>query len=255
MNAKTESKKVVRKGQIANGKTAKKEAEKPVKVPAAVAKAATAILVTLKEAALATIEVRAEMEAMKGKREGAYALYVRAGVAAKTPAVLEAASQQLFAMIRDTGAIDGQSLGCKASKDGASWQIPSSISAAKSYVLQAMTANVPLIDEEGAERSFRAIRQDVMEIAHAKRMAEASDLDKMRAAIHAQLEMTAEAADDKDANIKDLADLLSRLQATYKDYGYTEEGPQDKEEADALNELVGKASPGKGKQQGEQAAA
>lgn len=196
------------------------------------------VLAHLKAGAVAAVNVAAEANEVGAKRVGAYTHYVTAGITAGSAAVLEAAAVKLFDMIRKTGKVGEADLHCRQGKDAKVFLIPSSISAAKSYVSDALASKVPFVDEDGAPRPFSGIRADVMKLKQVARMASLKGIDLIRSEIHKQLQMVAAVTDDKEANVKDLEDLLSRLQATYKDYGFDGEVAAQASEEDAVRGLV-----------------
>jgi hypothetical protein len=232
MTTKTKTTKTERDAIKANKAAIDKRQKKPTaaqkKAAAELHKLAGPVLTLLKSAVLATRHVSEEQQKLGEERKGAYALYVQAAREAGKAEVLEAASVDLFRMIRETGQIDGQSLNCKRNKDGSQYIVPSAISAAKSVLTAALTGGVEL-EEEGEPRSFRAIRTDVQEIARKAREKDLKGIELVR--VEARMRL-AELADliANEENEADLADLVQRVNVAMKDYGFV--SPEDRQEAE-----------------------
>jgi hypothetical protein len=138
----------------------------------------------LASAALATVKASAAVQEAQERAKGAYALFVDGAIAAGDPAVLEAAADDLFTEIRTTGKVKdargrSHSIGAKPNKDGTGFLVPSSVSAAKSYMLDAMTRSIPLT-EDGKARTFGAIRKDVQTAKQSEREATATGDEALR---------------------------------------------------------------------------
>lgn len=226
----------------------------------------------LEEAVIASVDVRAEADALKGKREGAYTLYVKAAIAAGSVEALGIASDKLFAAIRKDGKVRGRDIGAKLNREGTAYAIPSSVSSAKSYLMDALAHKVPLTDAEGAPRAYTAIRNDVMLIKREEREATKSSTDKVQEAVKriadvlkpiaasvAKLDCSgltlhrrnllirlSELADliGKEENEKDAGDLHDRINDALTNYGYI--SPEDEmaeqgtgDDADVLAEAAG----------------
>lgn len=207
----------------------------------------------LEEAVIASVDVRVETDALKGKREGAYSLYVKAAIAAGSVEALGIASDKLFAAIRKDGKVRGKDIGAKLNKEKTAYVVPSAISAAKSYLSDALKSKVPLTDDEGAPRAYTAIRNDVMHIKREEKESAKSSTDKVKEAVKkiaADLQPVAvamskldcsgltlhrrdllirlsELADliSKEENEKDAGDLHDRINDALTNYGYV--SPED----------------------------
>lgn len=135
-------------------------------------------------------------------RIGAYTLYVQAAIVADGTDTLTRASDLLFEQIRTTGRVKDESgtarmIGAKPNKDGSGFIVPSAISAAKSYLIDAIVRDIPLIDGEDP-RSFNAIRKDVMAAKEAEKRAALTGVDAMRAEVLDLVARLAETAKDAD---------------------------------------------------------
>lgn len=260
-----------------NTKTARAVSSKPAatRVPAGTKdtrKNAMAAQELLEDAVIASVDVRAETDALRGKREGAYSLYVKAAIAAGSVEALGMASDRLFAAIRKDGKVKGRDIGAKLNREGTAYVIPSAVSSAKSYLMDALAHKVPLTDAEGAPRAYTAIRGDVMLIKREEKEAAKSSTDKVQeaakraadvlksiAATVAKLDCSgltlrrrdliirlSELADliGKEENEQDAGDLHDRINDALTNYGYV--SPQDemaeqeaKDDADVLAEAAG----------------
>lgn len=202
----------------------------------------------LTRAMLAAKHVAEAQKDLGEQREGAYSLYVKAAIAAKSDVVLSDVSDTLFEQIRKTGTLNGTSLGCAANKDGG-FKIPMSFSAAKSIMVKALSCNIPLVDDKKKQRSYTAIRKDVFAANAAQAEAEAEEAAKALTGVeglraNAGKKVLIELADliQKEENEKDLQDLLNRVSDAMRDYGYIEEEtPEVVREQSEVSELVEEA--------------
>ena len=171
----------------------------------------------LVQACLSSVKASAAVQAAQEKAKGAYTLYVLAAIEAKTPETLAAASDDLFTEIRTTGKVRddkgrAQSIGAKPNKDATGYLVPSAISSAKSYMLEAMTRGIALV-EDGKARPFSAIRGDVQTAKQAEREATATGDEKVR--IHA-LKMLSVLTDQvSERKGEDLARMHKAIEACY----------------------------------------
>lgn len=127
---------------------------------------AKAIRESLIEAAKAGSKVMKEQEKLQAKREGAYTHAVRAGIAANGDAkAFLAVCEQVMDEIRTNA--NGLARACgapaaKPTKDGERrWKVPMAVSAAKTYISQAIEFGVALTGDDNEPRSYNAVRKDV----------------------------------------------------------------------------------------------
>ena len=186
----------------------------------------------LAAAAIASGDASRQAQRVNDKRTSAYTLYILAGITAETVEVLDTASNELFEEIRTTGKVvgaDGKSHGinAKPNKDGTGFLIPSAISAAKSYVADAMRMGVDLgtADEP---LSFTEARKAVQIAKEAERRAKATGDEAIRIAVGDMLAKLSESASTaKGAKLGDLYRALSGLFES-------EEGADEADDADTL---------------------
>lgn len=167
----------------------------------------------LADAAIGSGDASRMQQRVADKRGGAYTLYVQAAILAGSADVLTAASDALFDEIRKTGKVAGtdgkaHSVGAKPNKDGSGFVIPSGISAAKSYMLEALTRGFDLGNAD-EPRGFSEIRKEVMTAKENERRAAATGDDALRIKVTDALSALLERA--KDANGAELAALAAAL--------------------------------------------
>lgn len=161
------------------------------------------VMSILSQAAIESGNATKQAAKLDGTRKGAYALYVQAAIVSDGTNMLKQASEALFQMIRTTGRVvdaEGKSrnIGAKPNKDGTGFVVPSAISAAKSYLLDAMERDIPLQDPDGSERAFTAIRKDVMAAKEAERRAALTGDEALRASALDLLGSLVESVKDAD---------------------------------------------------------
>lgn len=193
----------------------------------------------LASAALSQVKASAAVQAAQEKAKGAYALFVEAAIEAKTPDTLAEAADDLFTEIRSTGKVKGEngkavSIGAKANKDGTGYLVPSAISAAKSYMLDAMTRSIPLV-EDGKPRAFSAIRTDVQTAKQAEREATATGDEALRIRAGKLLAILVDQLADRKGEA--LARTCKAIEAAFK---AAQVG--DKTETETKGEAIAKAA-------------
>lgn len=167
----------------------------------------------LADAAIGSGKASKMQQQVTEKRAGTYVLYVAAAIMAGSADALTAASDALFDEIRKTGKVtgsDGKAHGINAqpNKDGTGFTIPSGISAAKSYMIEALTRGFDLgtADEP---RGFSEIRKEVMTAKERERRQAATGDDALRIKVTDALSGLLERA--KTATGAELAALASAL--------------------------------------------
>jgi len=103
-------------------------------------------------------------------RSGAYGTFTALAVEMKAKS-FGASMETLFKMIRTNQNDIAKKVNAEPTKKGDAWQVPSSMSSAKSVLLGAFEYGIDLDDEDGV-RAFGAIRKDVQAAAKAEKDAE-----------------------------------------------------------------------------------
>lgn len=173
----------------------------------------------LRDSALESAKASTAIQRAGEKAKGAYTMAVEAAVLARNADVLESAYDSVFEEIRTTGKLvgaDGKAHGvnAKANKEGTGYLIPSAISSAKSYLLEAMSRAIPLT-EDGEPRAFSAIRKDVMTAKEQERRQSATGDEALRIATLDMLAALTEAVRTSEgAKLAALHERVSKAAST-----------------------------------------
>jgi hypothetical protein len=186
----------------------------------------------------------AEQVQVQEKRTGAYTLFVQAArLCDGDVAPFTEVTDTLFEQIRLSGSVTDSAdvahpVNAKPGKDGKGFVIPSSFMTAKSILTDALERDLPLVDD-GGERSYTAIRNDVKAIKAQEARAKAKGDDLIRLDLTDMLQSMLDKVPDLSG--ADLADMFRKVKRANTSRDLTQSAKAEAT-AEAQAEVLAKAA-------------